>query len=114
MAIEATAEAVIFREPRGEWRFTIDGKNSVMDVPGGRIHSESKWDHGALRQEFSSAQKEAREVLEHRRERSAGAHGEVRELQLQLRIEGSVRPPVMPAAAIAGMSRPGVFSLTVD
>ena len=57
MTIEATAETVTFREPRGEWRFTIDGKNSVMEVPGGRLRSKSKWDHATLRQEFSSAQK---------------------------------------------------------
>ena len=57
MTIEATADGIVFREPRGEWRFKIDGKNSAMDVPGGRLHSKSRWDHGALRQEFSSAQK---------------------------------------------------------
>ena len=57
MTIEATAETVTFREPRGEWRYTIDGKNAVIDVPGGRLRSKSKWDHGTLRQEFSSVQK---------------------------------------------------------
>lgn len=57
IAIEATADTVTFREPRGEWRYTIDGKNSVIDVPGGRLHSKTKWDHATLRQEFSSAQK---------------------------------------------------------
>ena len=57
MTIEATADSVVFREPRGEWRFKIDGKNTAMDVPGGTLHSKSKWDHGVLRQEFSSSQK---------------------------------------------------------
>jgi hypothetical protein len=57
MTIEATAETVTFREPRGEWRYTIDGKNAGIDVPGNRLRSKSKWDHGTLRQEFSSAQK---------------------------------------------------------
>jgi hypothetical protein len=57
MTIEATGETVTFREPRGEWHFTIDGKNSVMAVPGGTLHHKSKWDHGTLRQEFWSAQK---------------------------------------------------------
>jgi hypothetical protein len=57
MTIEATADTVTFREPRGEWRFTIDGKNSVMDVPGGTLRHKTKWDRGTLRQEFSSAQK---------------------------------------------------------
>ncbi len=57
MSIEATAEAITVREPRGEWRFTIDGKNTEMAVPGGVLHSKSKWDHSALRQEFSSAQR---------------------------------------------------------
>lgn len=57
MTIEATAETVTFREPRGEWRFTIDAKNSVMNVPGGTLRHKSKWDRGTLRQEFSSAQK---------------------------------------------------------
>lgn len=57
MTIEATADGILFREPRGEWRFTIDGKNSALEVPGGTLHSKSRWDHGALRQEFSSARK---------------------------------------------------------
>jgi hypothetical protein len=57
LTIEATADGIVFREPRGEWRFKIDGKNSAMDVPGGTLHSKSRWDHGTLRQEFSSAQK---------------------------------------------------------
>jgi hypothetical protein len=57
MTIEATADGIVFREPRGEWRFKIDGKNSAMEVPGGTLHSKSRWDHDTLRQEFSSAQK---------------------------------------------------------
>ncbi len=57
MNIEATAETITVCEPRGEWRFTIDGKNTAMAVPGGMIHSKSRWDHSALRQEFSSAQR---------------------------------------------------------
>ena len=57
VTIEATVESVTFREPRGEWHFTIDGKNNGMGVPGGTLHSKSKWDHATLRQEFSSAQK---------------------------------------------------------
>jgi hypothetical protein len=57
ITIEATAETITFREPRGEWHFKIDGKNGTMEVPGGAIHSKSKWDKGTLRQEFSSAQK---------------------------------------------------------
>lgn len=57
MSIEATAETITVREPRGEWRFTIDGKNTAMAVPGGMLHSKSRWDHSALRQEFSSAQR---------------------------------------------------------
>jgi len=57
LTIEATADGIVFREPRGEWRFKIDGKNSAMEVPGGTLHSKSRWDHGTLRQEFSSAQK---------------------------------------------------------
>jgi hypothetical protein len=57
MTIEAASESVTFREPRGEWHFKIDGKNNSMSVPGGSLHSKSKWDHATLRQEFSSAQK---------------------------------------------------------
>lgn len=57
MTIEATAETVTFREPRGEWHFTIDGTNRVMDVPGGTLKHKSRWDRSTLRQEFSSAQK---------------------------------------------------------
>jgi hypothetical protein len=57
MTIEATAETVVFHEPRGEWRFTIDGRNAAMEIPGGTLHSKSRWDRGALRQEFSSGQR---------------------------------------------------------
>jgi hypothetical protein len=57
MTIEATAETITFREPRGEWRFAIDGKTSVMAVPGGTLRNKSTWDRGTLRQEFSSAQR---------------------------------------------------------
>ena len=58
ITIEASAEAVTFREPRGEWHFTIDGKNSPMKVPGGTLRTRAKWDRGTLRQEFSSAQRQ--------------------------------------------------------
>ena len=57
IVIEAHAGSVTFREPRGEWHFTIDGKNASMDVPGGTLHSKSKWEKGALRQEFSSTRR---------------------------------------------------------
>lgn len=57
LTIEAAAETITFREPRGEWHFKIDGKNGTMEVPGGAIHTKSKWDKDTLRQEFSSAQK---------------------------------------------------------
>ncbi len=55
--IDASAEAVTFREPRGEWHFTIDDRNSTMEIPGGTLRTKSKWDRGVLRQEFSSAQR---------------------------------------------------------
>ena len=55
--IEASAEAVTFRDPRGEWHFKIDDRNSTMEVPGGTLRTRSKWDRGVLRQEFSSAQR---------------------------------------------------------
>lgn len=57
LTIEVTTDGIVFREPRGEWRFKIDGKNSAMEVPGGTLKSKSRWDHATLRQEFSSAQK---------------------------------------------------------
>ena len=57
MSIEAGADAITFRDPRGEWRFKIDDRNSTMEVPGGTIRTRSKWDRGLLRQEFSSAQR---------------------------------------------------------
>jgi hypothetical protein len=57
VVIEATVDTITFREPRGEWHFQIGGKNSTIEVPGGSLRSKSKWDHAALRQEFSSAQK---------------------------------------------------------
>jgi hypothetical protein len=55
--IEASADAIMFRVPRGEWRFTIDGKSSTMEVPGATLRTRSRWDHGQLRQEFSTAQR---------------------------------------------------------
>lgn len=55
--IEASADAITFRDPRGEWRFTIDGKSSTMEVPGATLRSKSRWDHDQLRQEFSTAQR---------------------------------------------------------
>jgi len=58
ITIEASAETVTFREPRGEWHFKIDGKNSAMNVPGGTLRTKAKWDRGTLRQEFSSAQRQ--------------------------------------------------------
>jgi hypothetical protein len=57
IAIEAHVDSVTFRDPRGEWHFNVDGKNATMDVPGGTLHSKSKWEKGVLRQEFSSARR---------------------------------------------------------
>jgi hypothetical protein len=57
LRIDASAEGVTFRDPRGEWHFRIDDKNSTMEVPGGTLRTRSKWDRGVLRQEFSSAQR---------------------------------------------------------
>ena len=55
--IEATATAISFVEPRGQWDFKIDGKTASMSVPGGAIKVKSRWDRGILRQEFSSTQR---------------------------------------------------------
>jgi len=57
LKIEASADAITFRDPRGEWHYTIDDRNSTMNVPGGTLRTRSKWDRGLLRQEFSSAQR---------------------------------------------------------
>src|SRR5262249_16441323 len=57
LTIEATADTITFHEPRGEWHFRIDAKNSTMQLPAGTLPRRSRWDHAALRQEFSSAQK---------------------------------------------------------
>jgi len=57
ISIDARAEDVTFRDPRGEWHFKIDDRNSTMEVPGGMLRTKSKWDRGLLRQEFSSAQR---------------------------------------------------------
>jgi hypothetical protein len=54
VTIEATADTVTFRDPRGAWMFKIDGKTASMPVPGGTLRSKTKWDHTTLRQEFSS------------------------------------------------------------
>ncbi len=55
--IEATPTAISFIEPRGQWDFKIDGKNTSMAVPGGAIKVKSRWERGRLRQEFSSTQR---------------------------------------------------------
>jgi hypothetical protein len=57
IAIEAHVDSVTFRDPRGEWHFNVDGKNATMAVPGGTLHTKSKWDKGVLRQEFSSTRR---------------------------------------------------------
>ena len=57
LRIEASADAVTFRDPRGEWHFMVDDRNHTMEVPGGTLRTRSKWERGALRQEFSSAQR---------------------------------------------------------
>lgn len=57
ISIDAHAEDVTFRDPRGEWHFKIDDRNATMEVPGGTLRTKSKWDRGLLRQEFSSAQR---------------------------------------------------------
>jgi hypothetical protein len=57
MTIDARAEEVTFRDPRGEWHFKIDDRNSTLEVPGGTLRTRSKWDRSTLRQEFSSAQR---------------------------------------------------------
>ena len=57
LSIDARAEDVTFRDPRGEWHFKIDDRNSTMEVPGGTLRTRSKWDRNMLRQEFSSAQR---------------------------------------------------------
>lgn len=55
--IEASAAEVRFAEPRGESTFKVDGRNATVAVPGGAIKVKSRWDRGALRQEFSSTQR---------------------------------------------------------
>jgi len=57
MRIEASPAAVTFIEPRGQWEFTINGKTTNMQVPGGAIKVKSRWDHSTLRQEFSSTER---------------------------------------------------------
>jgi hypothetical protein len=55
MTIDATVAELNLVEPRGPSLFKIDGKNTPIEVPGGRIKVKSKWDRGKLNQEFSSA-----------------------------------------------------------
>jgi hypothetical protein len=57
LTIAAGADSVDFVEPRGRSQFKIDGKNATVEVPGGAIRVKSRWDHGTLRQEFSSSQR---------------------------------------------------------
>jgi hypothetical protein len=57
MRIEASPAAVTFIEPRGQWEFTVNGKTTSMQVPGGTIKVKSRWDHDTLRQEFSSTER---------------------------------------------------------
>ena len=54
LTIEATATQIKILEARGDSVFQIDGRNTVVDVPGGSIKVKSRWDRGGLRQEFAS------------------------------------------------------------
>lgn len=57
LSIDASADVVTIRDPRGEWNFKVNDKNGTLNVPGGSLRVKSKWDRGALKQEFSSAQR---------------------------------------------------------
>jgi hypothetical protein len=55
ITIKATAESVTFADPRGEQTYTINDKNSTIDVAGSKITAKNKWDKATLRQEFSNS-----------------------------------------------------------
>jgi hypothetical protein len=54
ITIKATPESVTFTDARGEQTFTINDKNSNIDVGGARVGVKNKWDKQTLRQEFST------------------------------------------------------------
>jgi hypothetical protein len=56
ITIKATPEQVTFTDGRGERQYTIDGKNSRIDVTGAEVTVKSRWDKAVLKQEFSTAQ----------------------------------------------------------
>ena len=55
ITIAATAEKITFTDTRGERTYAIDGKNTKMMVGAAEVTTKSKWDKGALKQEFSTA-----------------------------------------------------------
>ena len=55
LRIEATATEMKLVEARGPSFFKIDGNNTEVTVPDGKIKIKSRWDRASLRQEFSSA-----------------------------------------------------------
>jgi hypothetical protein len=57
VTITASATSVSFQDPSGQGTFVVDGKNVELNVDGSKIKVKSKWDKGALKQEFSSSRK---------------------------------------------------------
>jgi hypothetical protein len=55
ITIAAAAEKVTFTDTRGERAYTVDGKTAKIMVGAAEVSTKSKWDKGALKQEFSTA-----------------------------------------------------------
>jgi hypothetical protein len=55
ITIKATAESVTFADQRGEQTYSINDKNTTIDVAGSKITAKNKWDKATLRQEFSNS-----------------------------------------------------------
>lgn len=52
LAITATADAVTFKDARGERAYVVDNKAARVEVNGATINTKSRWDRNTLKQEF--------------------------------------------------------------
>ncbi len=57
VTIDASPASVTFKDPSGQGTFAIDGKNVELNVEGSKIKVKTKWEKGALRQEFSTSRR---------------------------------------------------------
>jgi hypothetical protein len=56
LTIEATADAITFKETRGAVTYPINNKSIKVDVGAAKVDAKTKWDKDVLRQEFNTRQ----------------------------------------------------------